>query len=65
MIEIHPSNYAIRPSDGHCLLEGCIALGVNPSSVSIDDSTQTWNDFMAQIEPKLWTEGEIWLTIQD
>ncbi len=62
-IEIHPSNYAIRPSDGHCLLEGCIALGTNPSSVSIDNSTQTWDEFMAHIEPKLWTEGEIWLTI--
>ncbi len=65
MIEIHPSNYAIRPSDGHALLEGCIALGMNPSSVSVDDSTQTWDEFMAKIDPKLWTEGEIWLTIRD
>lgn len=64
-IEIHPSNYAIRPSDGVCLLEGCIALGTNPSSVSIDNSTQTWNEFMGRIDPKLWTEGEIWLTLQD
>ncbi len=65
MIEIHPSNYAIRPSDGHCLLEGCIALGTNPSSVSIDNSTATWNEFMSKISPKLWAEGEIWLTITD
>lgn len=65
MIEIHPSNYAIRPSDGRCLLEGCIALGANPSSVSIDDSQNTWNDFMGHIDPKLWTEGEIWLTLRD
>ncbi len=64
-IEIHPSNYAIRPSDGAYLLEGCIALGRNPSSVSVDDSTQTWNEFMIKIDPKLWTEGEIWLTIKD
>lgn len=65
LIEIHPSNYAIRPSDGKCLLEGCIALGTNPSSVSVDDSTNTWNDFMGHIAPNLWTEGEIWLTIKD
>ncbi len=65
LIEIHPSNYAIRPSDGHCMLEGCIALGTNPSSVSIDNSTQTWNEFMAKIDSKLWAEGEIWLTIHD
>ncbi len=66
MIEIHPSNYAIRPSDGRCILEGCIALGTNPSSVSIDNSQATWNEFMSHvnaIDPKLWTEGEIWLTI--
>lgn len=65
LIEIHPSNYAIRPSDGKCLLEGCIALGRNPSSVSVDDSTNTWDEFMGRIDKKLWTEGEIWLTIKD
>lgn len=64
-IEIHPSNYAIRPSDGKCLLEGCIALGTNPSSVSIDNSTATFNEFMGHISPDLWKEGEIWLTIKD
>lgn len=64
-IEIHPSNYAIRPSDGHCLLEGCIAPGYNPSSVSVDDSTRAWSEFMLKIDPKLWSEGEIWLTIKD
>jgi hypothetical protein len=61
LIEIHPSNYAIRPSDGRCLLEGCIAPGTNPSSVSVDDSTHTWNDLMKHID---WT-GEVWITIQD
>ncbi len=65
MIEIHPSNYAIRPSDGKQLLEGCIALGYNPSSVSIDDSNRAWNEFMGCIDKKLWTEGNIWLTIKD
>lgn len=65
MIEIHPSNYAIRPSDGKELLEGCIAPGYNPSSVSIDDSNKAWNEIMIKIDPKLWTEGEIWLTIKD
>lgn len=64
-IEIHPSNYAIRPSDGKCLLEGCIALGHNPTSVSVDDSTATFNEFMSKISPKLWDEGEVWLTIKD
>lgn len=65
LIEIHPSNYAIRPSDGKALLEGCIAPGYNPSSVSVDDSTRAWNEFMGHIDPKLWTEGEIWITIRD
>ncbi len=65
MIEIHSSNYAIRPSDGKALLEGCIALGYNPSSVSVDDSNKAWNEFMVKIDPKYWTEGEIWLTIKD
>lgn len=64
LIEIHPSNYAIRPSDGKCLLEGCISLGVNPSSVSVDDSTHTWNEFMARTEG-YFVEGEVWLTIRD
>lgn len=59
-IEIHPSNYAIRPSDGHCLLEGCIALGKNPSSVSVDDSKATFEDFMGHLR---WKDEEIWLTI--
>lgn len=61
LIEIHPSNYAIRPSDGHCLLEGCIAPGLNPSSVSVDDSTATWNELMTKLDFK----GEVWLTIKD
>lgn len=64
-IEIHPSNYAIRPSDGHCLLEGCIALGYNPSSVSVDDSTKAWDEMMRRIPPNLWGEGEVWITIKD
>lgn len=61
LIEIHPSNYAIRPSDGKCLLEGCIAPGLNPSSVSVDDSTRTWNELMTKLDFK----GEVWLTIRD
>lgn len=64
-IEIHPSNYAIRPSDGHCMLEGCIALGTNASSVSVDASNATFDKFMGLISPSLWKEGEIWLTIRD
>ncbi len=64
-IEIHPSNYAIRPSDGHCMLEGCIAPGYNPSSVSVDDSTKAWNELMAKISPEVWQTGEVWITIKD
>lgn len=60
-IEIHPSNYAIRPSDGHCMLEGCIAPGSNASSVSVDHSTDTFNSLMRLID---WT-GEVWITIKD
>lgn len=60
-IEIHPSNYAIRPADEHCMLEGCIALGVNPSSVSVDSSRTTFDIFMKLLN---W-EQEIWLKIED
>ena len=60
-IEIHPSNYAIRPTDDHIMLEGCIAPGINPSSVSVDASKDTFDALMKHID---WT-GEVWLTIKD
>ena len=61
MIEIHPSNYAIRPQDDVVQLEGCIALGVNPSSVSVDSSRTTFDVFMKQLD---WN-NDIWLIIED
>ncbi len=63
-IEIHPSNYAIQPSSGKALLLGCIAPGINPTSVSVDSSRHTCEELVRLIKP-FWNEGEVWLTIKD
>lgn len=64
-IELHASNYAIRPSDGKQLLLGCIAPGVNPSSVSVDDSNDTCQELIVNLMVIWNAGGSVWLTIKD
>ncbi len=48
-IEIHPSNYAIRPSDGKVFLEGCIAPGMSEGQDYENSSKDAWNLMMSKI----------------
>ena len=52
-IEIHPSNYAIRPSDGKVFLEGCIAPGLSEGQDYDNSSKDAWNLMMSKID---WTK---------
>jgi|SRR6185437_148368 len=52
-IEIHPSNYAIRPSDGKVFLEGCIAPGLSEGQDFDNSSKDAWDLMMSKID---WTK---------
>jgi hypothetical protein len=52
-IEIHPSNYAIRPSDGQVFLEGCIAPGLSQGQDFDNSSKDAWDLMMSKID---WTK---------
>ena len=52
-IEIHPSNYAIRPSDSKVFLEGCIAPGLSEGQDYDNSSKDAWNLMMSKID---WTK---------
>jgi hypothetical protein len=52
-VEIHPSNYAIRPSDGKVFLEGCIAPGLSQGQDFDNSSKDAWDLLMSKID---WTK---------
>lgn len=49
-IEVHPSNYAIRPSDGKVFLEGCIAPGLSQGQDFDNSSKDAWDLMMSKID---------------
>ena len=52
-IEIHPSNFAIRPSDGRIFLEGCIAPGTSQGQDFVNSSKVAFDLIMSKID---WTK---------
>jgi len=49
-VEIHPSNYAIRPSDLKVFLEGCIAPGLSQGQDFDNSSKDAWDLVMSKID---------------
>jgi len=52
-IEIHPSNFAIRPSDGKVFLEGCIAPGLTQGEDYVNSSKLALDLILTKID---WTK---------
>lgn len=60
-IEIHKSNWAIRPSDGHVFLKGCLATGLSRGENYVNSSGDAWDQMMVHID---WFK-EVRITISE
>jgi hypothetical protein len=49
-IEIHKSNWAIRPSDNHVFLKGCLATGLTRGENYVNSSGDAWDQMMEHID---------------
>lgn len=49
-IQIHKSNWAIRPSDNKVFLLGCLAPGLSRGENYVNSSEAAWNQMMAHID---------------